>query len=37
MAIYCHQKDVGFTGENITSFANKVCNGFFPTPTDVGK
>ena len=35
MSIYCHNKDKGFTGEDI-GLSLKVCDDFFPTPTDVG-
>ena len=35
LPILCHRKDEGFTGDEIGMSA-KLCNGFFPTPTDVG-
>ena len=35
MTLFCHQKDLGFTGEDI-GIREKVCNSFFPMPTDNG-
>ena len=35
MAIFCHQSDKGFVGDDI-GISKKVCNDFFPTPTDIG-
>ena len=35
MAIFCHRKYDGFSGDDIGMFA-KVCNDFFPAPTDKG-
>ena len=35
LPILCHRKDEGFTRNEIGMSA-KLCNGFFPTPTDVG-
>ena len=35
--IFCHSKDKGFTGDTVNARMNaKICNDFFPTPTDVG-
>ena len=31
----CHRKDLGFVGEDL-GFSEKICNEFFPTPTDQG-
>ena len=35
LMLFCYQKNNGFMGDNIGIFA-KVCNEFFPTPTDQG-
>ena len=33
--LFCHNKRVGFHGENI-GFSSKVCDDFYPSPTDIG-
>ena len=35
LMLFCYKKNNGFMGDNIGMFA-KVCNEFFPTPTDQG-
>ena len=35
MPLFCHKMDVGFTGEDV-GIAERVCNEFFPMPTDRG-
>ena len=35
LAIFCFQNDIGFSGEDV-GISEKLCNDFFPTPTDSG-
>ena len=35
MTLFCHKMDEGFTGEDV-GIREKVCNEFFPAPTDKG-
>ena len=36
MPIFCHSTGEGFIGDDIKGISGKVCNDFFPTPTDNG-
>ena len=33
--VFCYRKDVGYSGDDINMHA-KLCNNFFPTPSDIG-
>ena len=35
MSLFCKRNDIGYHGDNI-NLSEKVCNDFFPAPTDVG-
>ena len=36
LAIFCYDRSNGFIGDKVTGISEKLCNRFFPSPTDVG-